>query len=387
MAGSEDGLGITGALPGAWSRDYDASLPAFLPARSGPRGESGSSVARDVQRRWSWPLSGLLVLLLAACGGGGSPNWSALVSDGDMAQVVAGTGEPSLAAVESVRHEVDAELPALLELFHRVPEHRFFVHVHAARSSLPDSLLAQLQPDSPGFALLGRHQIHLVWGELRRTGSSLRGVVVHELTHELLDQFVAPHGRLIPRWFHEGLAQSLAGDIYLGAREEDLVWRLATNRLLSFGDLRADFPEEPTELRIAYAQSYSYVAWLQREFGLETLLTIARSADNLTSFERSLVGRTRRTTLELEDAWRDHLQHASGAIWRVVLGQCFSLAMVGALPLLVLALIRRLAADQRAAARLARSEDVIEPTPADESPFDAGSESDSVDGSQGRSAP
>jgi hypothetical protein len=330
-------------------------LPLFLPARSGPRKDAGLRRRRGPGCWWLG-----LVLLLPACGGhAAAPSAPAAL---DQAQVVAGTGEPSQSAVDSVQRVVDEELPALLDLFHRVPEQRFFVHVHASRASMPDSLLAWLQPDSPGFALLGRHQIHLVWGELRRTGSSLRGVVVHELTHELLDQFVAPHGALIPRWFHEGLAQSLAGDTYLGAREEDLVWRVSTNRLLSFGDLRSDFPEPPTELRIAYAQSYSYVAWLQREFGLETLLTIARSTDELTSFERSLVGRTRRSTLELEDAWRDHLQHASGAVWRVVLGQCFSLAMIGVLPLLVLALIRRLAADQRAAARLARSEQLIEAT-------------------------
>lgn len=289
-----------------------------------------------------------------------------------MAQVVAGTGEPTPGAVEQIRLAVEDELPALLKLFHGVPRQRFFVHVHASREALPEALRAQLQPDSPGFALLGRHQIHVVWDEMRRTGSSLHGVVVHELVHELLDQFVAPHGPGIPRWFHEGLAQNIAGDIYLGAREEDIVWRAAANRLLSFGDLRQGFPGEPNELRVAYAQSYSYVAWLQREYGLETLLTIARSTDELTSFERSLVGRTQRSTLELEEAWKDHLEHASGAVWRVVLNQCFSLAMVAALPLLVLALIRRLAADQRAAARLASSEETAEPEPMDaESAADA----------------
>lgn len=282
-----------------------------------------------------------------------------------MAQVVAGTGDVSARAVEQVRRAVAEELPALREMFRHVPRQRFFVHVHESREALPDALLAHLQPDSPGFALLGRHQIHLIWEQMRSSGSNLRGVVVHELVHELLDQFVAPHGGAMPRWFHEGLAQTIAGDIYLGAREEDLVWRAAASRLLSFGDLRGGFPEPPTELRIAYAQSYSYVAWLLREYGLDTLLTIARSVDELTSFERSLVGRTGRSTYDLETAWKNHLQHQSGAVWRVVLGQCFSLALIGALPLLVLALIRRLAADRRAAARLASSEGHAEPMPFD----------------------
>lgn len=273
-----------------------------------------------------------------------------------MARVVAGTGDVPASAVDRVAAVVAEELPALCHLFRDVPAQRFFVHVHAARATLPDVLLANLQEDSPGFALLGQHQIHLVWGEMRRTGASLRGVIVHELVHELLDQFVAPNGSRIPRWFHEGLAQNIAGDIYLGAREEDIVLRAAARRLLAFSSLKSAFPEQPTELRTAYAQSYSYVAWLQETYGLAELLTIAKAADELTSFERALVGRTGRTALELETAWIDHLEHGSGAVWRVVLSQCFSLALVGALPLLVLALIRRLAADQRAAARMAQHE-------------------------------
>ena len=271
-----------------------------------------------------------------------------------MAEVVAGTGEPSVQSVTEVARVVGEELPRLRSTFRDVPAHRFFVHVHRSRDALPEGLAAHLQPDSPGFAVLGHHQIHIVWNEIRRSGTSLRGVVVHELVHELLDQFVAPHGAAIPRWFHEGLAQALAQDTYLGAREEDLVWRVAAGTLPSFGELAEHFPRERDALRLAYAQSFSYVAWLQREFGLDTLLTIAASVDDRTSFGRSLVGRTGRTTLQLEDAWRDHLQHGSGAVWRVVLNQCFSLALIAALPILVLALIRRLAVDRRAAERLER---------------------------------
>jgi hypothetical protein len=297
----------------------------------------------------------MLALLLAACGAG-TTGVAASADPGAKVEVTAGTGELTPEAVAAVRRTVAAELPGLCDLFGRVPEQRFFVHVHASRESLPAALAAHLQPDSSGFALLGRHQIHLVWGEMRRTGSSLRGVVVHELVHELLDQFVAPHGARMPRWFHEGLAQCVAGDIYLGAREEDLVWRAAAGRLLSFGALRERFPETTPELRIAYAQSYSYVAWLREQYGMDTLLRVAAAVDELTSFERALVGRTDRSTLQLEEAWRDHLQHGSGAIWRVVLDQCFSLVLIAALPLLGLALIRRLAADQRAAAELSRAE-------------------------------
>ena len=273
-------------------------------------------------------------------------------------KVAAGSGAIEPEVVDTVRTMVRSELVWLKEVFQGMPSRTFFVHVHADRDSMPESLAAFLHPDSPGFALLGQHQIHIVWGEIRRTGASARGVVVHELVHELLDQFVAPHGRLMPRWFHEGLAQTIAGDTYLGAREEDLVGRLAIDRLAAFGSLRKEFPTEESALRLAYGQSYSFVAWLVHEYGMETLLAVARATDDVTSFERALVGRIGRTFPQLEDAWHDHLVYGSGAPWRVLFDQCFSLLLIAALPVLVLALMRRLKSEEAASARLAEKERV-----------------------------
>jgi hypothetical protein len=203
---------------------------------------------------------------------------------------------------------------------------------------------------------LGQHQIHMVRGEVRRLGISLTGVVRHELVHELLDQYVAPNGRAIPRWFHEGLAQHLAGDTYLRASEDDLVWRLGTRHLPAFGELANGFPTESSALRVAYAQSFSYVSFLVREYGLDDMLAIARSADGFTSFARALVGRLGRSTYDLEEAWRHHVLHGSGAPWRVAFDQCFTLSMVGLLPVLALALMRRLKREQRVREQLAVAE-------------------------------
>lgn len=299
-------------------------------------------------------LSVALVVGAAACGGGvpvASPP-----APVDSVHVVAGSDEVDPAVVARVRMLVDRELPQLRQLFEGRPLAPFTVTVHAARASMPAALLAMLHPDSPGFAMLGMHQIHLVWGEMRRTGSDPRGVVVHEMTHELLDQFVAPNGRLLPRWFHEGLAQHVAGDTYLQAREDDLVWRVGARSLFAFGELDDHFPADSDALRTAYAQSYSYVSWLVRRYGMPTMLRVARNTDHRTSFEHALVGATGESTLRLEDGWRDHLLYGSGASWRVALQNCFGLLMIAALPVLVLALIRRLAAEQRAAQRIAANE-------------------------------
>jgi hypothetical protein len=291
----------------------------------------------------------LFLALVASCGQATGPKRPQL----DVAHVVAGTGDVSPDVVERIRKIVATELVPLQKVFDGKEIERFFVHVHGSRAEMPEQLVAGVHKDSPGFAILGRHQIHLIWGEMIRLGSKPAGVVRHELVHELLDQYVKPNGRHIPRWFHEGLAQVLAGDTYLGAREDDLVWRASVGSLPSMASLRERFPKAMSDVRTAYAQSFSYVAWLSREYGMSTLLRCARYADRMTSFGGALVGQTGRDSLQLETAWKHYIIYGSGAPWRVMFSSWFSLLMILVLPVLVVALIRRLNAEERAARRIA----------------------------------
>lgn len=270
--------------------------------------------------------------------------------------VETGSGEVPHAVIVEVGNHVAEGLSVLQPVFSGLERVPFRVNVHESRDSMPGHLVRHLHPGSAGFAMLGQHQIHLVWGEMRRLGVAPQGVVTHELVHELLDQWAAPRGADVPRWFHEGLAQTLAGDTYLGAREEDVLWRLAARRTAAFGDLREGFPLDPEDLQAAYAQSYSYVSWLVKTFGVGTLLKAARDLGDSVAFDRALVWATRRTTLQLEDGWRYHVTHESGASWRLLLDQCFNLLLIASLPLLVVAMVRRFARERRAAERLARTE-------------------------------
>jgi hypothetical protein len=294
-------------------------------------------------------LTWILALTLVSCGESSNPKAPQL----QVAEVVAGSGGIAPEVVEHVRQIVATELVQLQEAFGGKKIERFFVHVHASREDMPEQLVAGVHEDAPGFAVLGRHQIHLIWGQVVNTGSRPRGVVRHELVHELLDQYVGRHGNRIPRWFHEGLAQLLAGDTYLNAREDDLVWRVGAGSLPRLSSLAEHFPTQTTKLRTAYAQSYSYVAWLSREYGMSLLLRVARFTDDLTSFGQALVGQTGKDSLQLENGWQHYVLYGSGAPWRVLLTNWFSLLMILFLPVLVLALMRRLSSEQRAARLLA----------------------------------
>ena len=271
-------------------------------------------------------------------------------------RIVAASGAVDDGILARVDAAVASALPMVRKALRLEELRTFTVLVHGSRGQLPAGLAPMLHEDSPAFAILGQRQVHIVWGELLRLGSSLQGVVTHELVHEVLDQLVGRNGSGIPRWFHEGLAQQIAGDTYLGGSEEDLVWRTAVDRLLPFSELVREFPRDRESMRIAYAQSYSYVSFLVRDYGLDRVVRAARNVDDLTTFERSLAGTTLRSTFDLQEDWRNYLLRRSGAPWRVLLAEWWGMLAIGLLPVLVMALRRRLAAGDRAARQLAATE-------------------------------
>ena len=295
----------------------------------------------------------LALALAAACG---RPQEPSAPRHAAAATVVAGAGDVAPADLARVQAAIDVELPSLQTTFPGLPKAPFVVFVHGERDALPPHLAVHLHPESPAFAVLGARQIHLVVGEARRLGAQLHGVVRHELVHELLDQRVGVHGRRVPRWFHEGLAQLLAGDTYLGAREEDLAFAALSGRLRNFVELAGDFPTDVAPLREAYAQSYSYVSWLARAYGVRELIDVAAAVDDVTAFEPALAHATGRSTAWLEERWRDYVLHGSGAPWRLAFDHCFSVLLLLFLPILVLALRRHLAKEAAAGRRLAQRE-------------------------------
>lgn len=296
--------------------------------------------------RWFWCLLLALacVLPLAAQDAGRSVATFA---------VVAGDADVAGTALQRIEQHTREGLVRMAVYFEGMQPAPFRVVVHANAASLPEGLRGSVHEGAPGMAELDTRTIRLFLREARAVPrSDIAPVVDHELVHLLLDQYAGAAARRLPRWFHEGIAQVLARDSYLGAREEDLVWRAGAGRMLRFSELAGRFPEAAGELQAAYAQSYSFVSWLEREYGLPLLWRAVRLVDDKTTLMGALVQLTRRTSVELEDGWANYLRNESGARARVLLTNCFSFAMIAALPLLALALIRRLRADRLARARM-----------------------------------
>ena len=255
-----------------------------------------------------------------------------VVSGGD------GVSEGRLVAVTALLH---AGLTRLAPHFPGTPTREIRTVVHGTAASIPTELLPSLHEGVPGFARLQHDEIHLVMDQIgNEPPNDLRTTVEHELVHILLDQNVGTNGLSVPRWVHEGLAQVLSEGLYLGVREEDLIYRARNRSHIPFKDLVGDFPERPSELALAYGQSFSFVAFLRQEVTLDPLLAAARACSPERSFVSELARRLGAGVSVYEDMWLDSIVK-SGAGWRVLLRNFFAITLVLALLPLALAVAKR----------------------------------------------
>lgn len=247
----------------------------------------------------------------------------------------------SRATREAVLRLLPSTLERLTGAFPGTPTRPFTIVLHADEASLGPADAHHLHPGTPGFALLGRDEVHILMNHVRGSPpDDLPTILAHEVTHVLLDQFAGPRADRVPRWLHEGLAQSLSGDTYLGAKEVDLVIPASFGRLHRLRDLSIDFPDDGYQRRIAYHQSFSFVEWLVRRKGM----AIVREAILNATADDDFIGGYALATgvpLSLEyDRWIAWITNDSGAYWLYLFQNCFSYLMIIGFVLLALAAIR-----------------------------------------------
>ncbi|RMG98123.1 MAG: hypothetical protein D6705_06835 [Deltaproteobacteria bacterium] len=91
--------------------------------------------------------------------------------------------------------------------------------------------------------------------------SDLAGLLRHEMAHVAL--YRAVDGHRVPRWLHEGVAESLEGKVSL-ARAETLAGAVFGPGVPELADLeRAFSSDDPTEVSVAYAAARDFVAHLR----------------------------------------------------------------------------------------------------------------------------
>lgn len=194
-----------------------------------------------------------------------------------------------------------------------------------------------------GVAFPMRGLVVLRFDGADREREELERVLRHEFAHVLLGGWRVR----VPRWFDEGHAmlrsQLVTPEMILALARAS--WR---NRLLSLSSLRRDFPESEGLARLAYAESYDAVRYIEEAWSPEALQWILLDLSRGTEFEEALVRNLGVSSTVYGIIWRREARGRYG--WLDLVGDgtfawgIMSLAFVAAAFLSVIRRRRRLEA-------------------------------------------
>jgi len=155
--------------------------------------------------------------------------------------------------------------------------------------------------------------------------SGLSRILTHELVHVFIED--AAGERFVPRWFHEGCAQYLAGEWSIRDRMV-LVWYTLGGDLLTFDRIQDIFSSGPVEAGLAYDQSLLAIRRLRAVYGEGILADIIRGLASGEGFEGSFRTATGIWPSEFEGYYLAHIRAVYGwrslyllvpSIWTIIL--------------------------------------------------------------------
>ena len=134
----------------------------------------------------------------------------------------------------------------------------------------------------------------------------LESIIRHELTHAILHRIA---GNKVPAWLHEGIAQYKDGvndsDVKKALKEAVL-----NNRMIPISELQAGFGniKDTAQVKVAYAESLSFIEYLINNYGFYTILDILNKLSNHTSLEELFNYVYRLDLNQLENDWIENLR-------------------------------------------------------------------------------
>ena len=162
-----------------------------------------------------------------------------------------------------------------------------------------------------------------------------RTTLRHELVHAALGRL----GRGWPRWFQEGLAQQLTGErAYSLTQYATLARAVSQGRIYKLDNLTHGFPEMPSNVEIAYAESAAFVSYLQDTHGPQQFAQLVEFVHQGLPFETAFA-KAFHTSLALDEKAFDAELPGRYPLWPIITGG--STLWVLAAAMVVYAWVRR----------------------------------------------
>ncbi len=170
------------------------------------------------------------------------------------------------------------------------------------------SLSARL-PEWGGGGTVGPDSIIIPVDKPLLVHRNIRQVTVHEIVHAVLARSYP--GLAIPRWFHEGCAMTLAGELSF---EETLVLARAViaGKLLPLASIDSVNLFDQAKARLAYSQSHAVFVFMIDAYGMEAIPAILSAARRAGSFAHGMKRVLGITPAEFERLAVQHLRKRYG---------------------------------------------------------------------------
>jgi len=137
-------------------------------------------------------------------------------------------------------------------------------------------------------------------------------VVPHEITHQVLRQASENPFNVPPLWFDEGFAvfQQVTGNDHF---PEMVAEAAADGRLLLLRYLTAEYPFDPSDVTLSYAQSFSVVSFIVEQWGKESIGELVNEFAKGVTHDEAFTAALGVTVDELEKMWRESLGSPNAA--------------------------------------------------------------------------
>lgn len=144
--------------------------------------------------------------------------------------------------------------------------------------------------------------------------SNLRQIVIHELSHVALG--MALNGKPVDRWFDEGFAQYVSGEVNL--RNSILFARsLLTGDVLDLNEVNDVLTFRREKAALAYEESRTAVEYLVEKFGESMLVQIVEAVKDGMKMDAALHSRTGMDFIDFQSEWRHTMKRRY--LWYVLL--------------------------------------------------------------------
>ena len=135
-------------------------------------------------------------------------------------------------------------------------------------------------------------------------------ILSHEIVHCVIND--AAGELFVPRWFHEGCAETLSGSWGIHGKLY-MVWNVSRGKLLNFSDIQHIFSANSTDATLAYDQSMLAVSHLTSIYGEQVLSMIIAGIKSGIDFPRAFQNATGLWPSEFE---KDYIRYISKAYGR-----------------------------------------------------------------------